>query len=725
MLQKIKLTNFQQHRSLSIDFGAGISAIRGANEAGKSTLIRAICYALFGAKALPMSLSEAVTWGEPESSLKVELEFRADSVVYSIKRGKSGAEINYDGGIVTGQNECTAFVSKLLKADAGSAARLMLANQNEIRGALEKGPAETTKLIEQLAEFSQLDELIELMQEQLTLGSPATAEAAISSAQAQLDQARAEAIPVNVAELDQAITAAQQKLQVAERQAVDADQAVDTRQQALANLQAQDTRRATAQQAVASADARLRRAESAVQEAQAVPAPAAFDVDGARDRISALANVGTLRAARLECGPHLGEPARAQEDRFEGDVGALEAEIGSAQATLDGLRKAVAACQQSIGTLQAGAQIARSKISTGNCSSCGQPVDHLPEVAARNAKFTLEADHHDERIGELQVTMATHQRNEVTAAGYLRELQAIRDEAKPRRRLLDRFASYLKADNLQPPTLEWTGGEVPADASAEIARLKQGITRFESEQRAHDAALAGLERAKVEVAAAREELAASQLALDEAPAAGDAATEQARDALAAARSARSSLQTAAREAQRAADDAVRAKQTAIEAYERALRTAEQAERILGARRKELKELAFNNGLMKAVRAARPVIADRLWNLVLAAVSKYFSEMRGSKSRVTKDTDGFKVDGHTASTLSGSTLDILGLAIRVALTRTFLPTAPFLVLDEPAAAMDGNRTTLMLGFLSSCGFDQCLLVSHEDISDSVADNIITI
>lgn len=93
--------------------------------------------------------------------------------------------------------------------------------------------------------------------------------------------------------------------------------------------------------------------------------------------------------------------------------------------------------------------------------------------------------------------------------------------------------------------------------------------------------------------------------------------------------------------------------------------------------------------------------------------------------ITKDTDGFKVDGHTASTLSGSTLDILGLAIRVALTRTFLPTAPFLVLDEPAAAIDGERTELMLGFLVTCGFPQTLLVTHEDISESVADNVITI
>jgi ABC-type transport system involved in cytochrome bd biosynthesis fused ATPase/permease subunit len=75
--------------------------------------------------------------------------------------------------------------------------------------------------------------------------------------------------------------------------------------------------------------------------------------------------------------------------------------------------------------------------------------------------------------------------------------------------------------------------------------------------------------------------------------------------------------------------------------------------------------------------------------------------------------------------SGSTIDSLGLAIRVALVRTFLPTAPFLILDEPAAACSEARTDNMLGFVVGCGFPQVLLVTHEDVSESVADHIITL
>ncbi|MEN6303833.1 MAG: ABC transporter ATP-binding protein, partial [Armatimonadia bacterium] len=140
---------------------------------------------------------------------------------------------------------------------------------------------------------------------------------------------------------------------------------------------------------------------------------------------------------------------------------------------------------------------------------------------------------------------------------------------------------------------------------------------------------------------------------------------------------------------------------------------------------QITTVEFNNALLKRVRQCRPLIADKLWTIVLSAVSSYFSEMRGVRSVVTKDSDGFKVDGYPVAGLSGSTLDILGLAIRVALTRTFLPNAPFMVLDEPCAAMDTARTESTLGFIVACGFKQILWTTHEDTSQTVADHLIVL
>ena len=45
MLKTLVLTNFRQHRNLTINFVAGMNAIRARNEAGKSRLFEAVRYA--------------------------------------------------------------------------------------------------------------------------------------------------------------------------------------------------------------------------------------------------------------------------------------------------------------------------------------------------------------------------------------------------------------------------------------------------------------------------------------------------------------------------------------------------------------------------------------------------------------------------------------------------------------------------------------------------------
>jgi len=109
--------------------------------------------------------------------------------------------------------------------------------------------------------------------------------------------------------------------------------------------------------------------------------------------------------------------------------------------------------------------------------------------------------------------------------------------------------------------------------------------------------------------------------------------------------------------------------------------------------------------------------------VLASVSVMFSTMRKEESWVTKEGSGFMVNGQPVESLSGSTLDILGMAIRCAMLRTFLPQCGLLVLDEPGHGCDSERVESMLGFLKGVNFQQTLLVSHEEVSETVADNLI--
>lgn len=709
MLNKIKLTNFQRHRTLEVSFGGGISALRGSNEAGKSTLIRGICYALFGAKALSHSLDETVTWGEPVGTLKAELEIGIDNVVYNVKRGKSGAELTYDGGIVTGQNEVTQYLCRLLKVDAGSAARLMMANQNEIRGALESGAAETTKLIERLAEFDQLDTLIELMQEELTLGSTATCEAAIVNAEALLESAKTGIEVPDYAALDTAVLAAQSASEESDTAVAACDLEVETLARAAQALRTKQLARHTASNALTVAKQRVDQCSVKLEAFRLVPAPTAGDpCDALRARLVTLGDTERVRAAYAAVAPFLDVPFKGE--KFEGTAAALEKDLDEAN---DGVRK----IQQSIDETRRREIEAEGKITTGACKSCGQDVSHIAGQAERNAAARAEL--------ELEQKMAKkYEHQMVEAVAYLEALRAIKKASVDGLRVLATYPTFVhQVGGELPPSLEWSGDAIPVgDGKAEAAAVRAEISAYELAKSAWDSAQGSIRNLTDSLTQFEQDLLDAEGELIKLPVVDVQAAEVAHQE---AQSKRPALVAANRAAQSAVHEANDRRSRTVEAYNRAVANAQRAEETLASRRAELKELSFNNALLKAVRAARPVIADRLWNLVLAAVGKYFSEMRGSKSRVTKDGDGFKVDNHPATTLSGSTLDILGLAIRVALTRTFLPTAPFLVLDEPAAAMDENRTGLMLGFLSTCGFPQTLLVTHEDISESVADNIITL
>ena len=175
MLGKAVLQNFRQHEQLEVTFTKGLNVVRGANEVGKSTIIEAVLYALFGTPALRESLDATVTWGKDAKSLKVSVEIEDQSgQVYTFTRSKGGAEVQKDGTVfVTGQKEVSAFAATVLGADVKTASNLMLSNQKGLRGVLDEGPKATSQVIESLANFDLFDTILEAATEKLSLGSTA------------------------------------------------------------------------------------------------------------------------------------------------------------------------------------------------------------------------------------------------------------------------------------------------------------------------------------------------------------------------------------------------------------------------------------------------------------------------------------------------------------------------------------------------------------------------
>lgn len=702
MLKKVELSCFRRHEHLVVDFVEGVQLIRAGNEGGKTTVIEAVSYALFGSRALRTPLSDTVTWGQPDNALKVVLHVGD----YVFSRSPKGAEVTLNGQVhVTGQVEVTNFAASLIGADAATASNLMMANQNNLRGSLEVGPKATAEMIESLADFNLFDRLIEAMQSKLLIGNPATLEEVLKQREADLA-----AVPVpqpfdeaaarhQIALHTQARKATETNLEAAQRELKKHEQnVVDLQHEAqevtslLRNLQ----------DAEAALDRNNRALIVAEQEVEQGPDPARIealqlDVTAAEDSKTYNEAWAWYQSIPVHVGQWSGSPE------------SLDEGIKTVRANTADIDKSTALLSAEVAT-------ATSHItSDGTCPVCKQALPNAAEIKKHNETLELRA-----REANARLLLLKQERK--LAIDYLTELERVSAANMKVQQGLAKYSQYLSADvAMTPPTVTWTASTVSKAPDLVQAKrlLQQALTARDVAQRAQGK----VEVLKDSVAHGACRIGEIKTTLGTRPEINHNALDQAEQALNFAKARVTLTEAEISSLNMLIEFEERSITEGHDRYARECREREALEAQVGRARANLDTLHFNNTLLKKVRAARPIIADKLWGMVLSAVSTMFSAMRGENSVVTKSKDGFMVNGEYVGSLSGSTLDLLGLAIRVALVKTFLPTCPFLILDEPASAMDSNRTALMMGFLSGVGFNQIILVTHEDLSEAVANNVI--
>lgn len=726
MLLKVRLQNFRKHEDLTVNFTAGINAIRAPNEAGKTSLLEAISYALFGAtKGLKESIEDVVTYGLPVAKLCVELDFDHAGVVYAIKRSTKGAELTFGKERVTGQSEVTRFVEKLFGTSADMAAKLMLAKQKGLGGALSGGPTAAGKMIEDLAGIDLIDQLVDMMQSDWAVGNTSAAEERVRAATER-------ALPVAAADtsdLQAAVTAAEAVLKKASagHKAWAAD--LDMLDVAAANAILADQKRLSAAVGVRSGKMLELKAWTTAELPQP---PAAGAIDALRDKVQA--QKGVAAAAKI----HAELKAANIEELWDNDLASLEKEIADAQAKagtfntlplkaeLQGLEKAdiLAANKYRVAL----AQLEGRLIKETTCALCQKDLSDVPEVVTINSQvgqkiMALKAAE-AARAGAAQTGIEEKatvlKAAEAAAAEHQQYLKDLDDVMKAH---LATATLYARAgDNITlnaggvPHAWTWVGPtEAPQDFAGELAALEKA-------DRDATAATAARAQQQIQLDGLLKDQATDQAALEALQ------VQEAQETLEEAAALAPKIAAATLEVQQA-ERTLRAAEAALLTAEALGKQAAQQQEVavadLAKAEADLVTMRENNALIKKVRSARPALTDKLWTIVLAAVTTYFSEVRGFQSTITRADNGFRVNGAPVTGLSGSAEDVLGLSIRLALTKCFLPNIDFLNLDEVAAACDDQREVAMLGLLATAGFKQVVLVTHSPLIDAFADNIITI
>lgn len=708
MLNTVKLKNFRQHTDRVVEFTPGINTIRGANEAGKSAMLEAIQYALFGSRALTLSLEDSVTWGEDLKTMKVEVTLTIDGKIYTFKRSTCGAEVMLDGNVFcTGQKEVSLLATKLLGADGAMAKNLLMASQGAIKGALAQGSAALSSLIEDLAGFSTFDQILEAASSQLALGSPGMLEERLKGATATL-AAATESLPPKPDE--KAHVAAQ--IELANK--------LGTIESSIPVLVEVARRTDEAWKAASSLFLKKDALRLAVTNTER-------DLDNAKDQVERLApeahktfDLGTLgilekRVTYAEDYSKLVEAYRLWSSLPEGPrfAGTIEEYKAVREDFADFQRRDTA----ELSTINEKIlSAAARRMNHDRCDKCGQDISHLDSVVKTNAEVDTELKALSPKREKAEASLV----NSRAAVAALDLIRAHADRIQP---VINKTHHYVTLDeSTYPPTLTWSG-DVPTAEGPDLAHARKQLANAEWSLKTLEAAQAQYRFALTVVAKAEISHAASVKAHAEfeAPDADTiiSLTEAKDHAVLSLGGARGDVLLINQEIGRMQQ----AYNTATAIWSSAHARITDAEKVIADCQKDLDSLAFNNALLKRIRQIRPLVANKLWSTVLASVSVMFSQIRGEESWVTKEKDGFKVNGHTAEGLSGSAKDALGAAIRCTLMRTFLPQCGLLILDEPCAAMSEERTESMLGFLKSVDFQQTLLVSHEEVSESVADNLI--
>lgn len=698
MFKRLKLTNFRQHEALEVVFEQGVVALRGANEAGKTTLIEALSYAWFGSSGLRESLEKVVTWGCKETALRVELDFEVAGVLYAASRSKAGAEIVFANHRVTGQTETKKFVEGLLGVPADVVTKMMMANQAALRGTLEEGPTAAAALIETLANFDLIDRIVGLVTEHLPSGNASALEAQVKMLTQQALDAKPGEFVLDTAALDAARAAVDRA--ILDQAAVEAEWAPLKEQAAKVRAD-----RAALQALQAEQVGLQRNVDQWQTETVALNPASSFSeeaVAALRQHVAAQATLDRAQAAWEAL-----QALQAPEQVWDGSYETFEQALGAQQRELEVLQ----ARRDKAWRAHQGA-LAR-RINDKVCAFCKKDLIDVPEVAQFNEQVGFEIQTAALAIADIDIEIAQ-------VKADLAELANLGRIDRAFKAIYQANAAFITVTDAQVPAgYAWTGpvltqGARPAyaamlrDAEAEVARA----ARDQGKQAALQDLLAAAEARLVELAAG-----AGPLAY--APSSPIPSLEEdLRAKVDQLRNQRALLDRDVTSCYTAIEHAKASHAQAVAAH---ARIADQ----LALAQRQLDELALNNVLIKKLRAARPKVADELWSIVLSSVSHYFSAIRGVKSAVTRAEKGFQVDGHAVAGLSGSTLDALGLAIRVALTKTFLPNSRFMILDEPGAACDDQRESNMLGLIASSDFDQVILVTHSDLADAFANQIVSL
>lgn len=166
-LISLKLKNFRQHADSEIHFQNGVTAVVGDNGTGKSTLLEAISWAIYGTDAV-RNTKDTIIWNKAakyannsgeKAKVRVELTFSLDNETYRVVRELGKAEL-YHGSSPTptaiSQGEVTKKLISILGMIRQEFFNTYFTGQKELNFLANMQPAEKKIFINKILDYEKI-----------------------------------------------------------------------------------------------------------------------------------------------------------------------------------------------------------------------------------------------------------------------------------------------------------------------------------------------------------------------------------------------------------------------------------------------------------------------------------------------------------------------------------------------------------------------------------------
>ncbi|QDX41489.1 DNA double-strand break repair ATPase Rad50 [Salarchaeum sp. JOR-1] len=163
--ERVKIRNFKCYDAEDVRLDRGVTVVYGLNGSGKSSLLEACFFALYGTDAVPGTANEVVTTGTEE--MAVTLWFTHDGDEYELSRelklrdgrvGRHDCVLTTPAGSIEGVTDVEAHIVELLRMDASAFVNCAYVRQGEVNKLINASPSERQDMIDDLLQLGKLED---------------------------------------------------------------------------------------------------------------------------------------------------------------------------------------------------------------------------------------------------------------------------------------------------------------------------------------------------------------------------------------------------------------------------------------------------------------------------------------------------------------------------------------------------------------------------------------